>query len=143
MPEVTEAPAGGARLRWLWFAAILVALPGLAVRSKLDSDPQLAASDPYMVNLQPDRLAGILAAVPSNAVMGYVTDLAPASTAYLATFNSARFALAPRLLVFGADQPFVLGNFSRPADFAAFGREKGLELVQDFGNGAVLFRRTR
>jgi hypothetical protein len=35
----------------------------------------------------------------------------------------------------------VLGNFTRPADFAAAGRSQGLRQQQDFGNGVVLFRR--
>jgi len=33
----------------------------------------------------------------------------------------------------------VVANFSRPQDYAAFGRSRGLALVKDYGQGAVLF----
>jgi hypothetical protein len=99
------------------------------------------AADPYMVNLQPARLAGVVGAVPRTAVVGYLSDLQGNSAAALAMFNSARYALAPRLLVEGTDRDWVLGNFTRPTDYASLGRERGLELSRDFGNGVVLFQR--
>jgi hypothetical protein len=71
-----------------------------------------------------------------------VADIHDGSTAALAMFNSARYALAPRLLVEGTDRDWVLGNFAKPADYAALARERGLTVVQDFGNGVVLFGRT-
>jgi hypothetical protein len=52
------------------------------------------------------------------------------------------YALAPRLMTRSADGPeWVVGNFSHPLDYAAAGRQHQLELVKDFGNGIVLFRR--
>jgi hypothetical protein len=35
---------------------------------------------------------------------------------------------------------WVLGNFSKPVDFAQIERENRLNLVRDFGLGVVLFR---
>ena len=52
----------------------------------------------------------------------------------------AQYVLPPRLVVRGAGREWVLGNFTRPADFAAFGRSRGLELQRHFGTGVVLFR---
>jgi hypothetical protein len=49
--------------------------------------------------------------------------------------------LAPRLLEKTTNHQQVLGNFTRPADFAAIGRQYGLSLQHDFGNGVVLYRR--
>ena len=73
--------------------------------------------------------------------MGYLTDAPEGSVADSALLTGAQYVLAPRLLARGTDGEWVLGNFTRPADFAAFGRSHGLVLQQDFGNGAVLFRR--
>ncbi len=97
--------------------------------------------DPYMLAAQFSRLAPIATAVPKNAVMGYLTDVPEGSVAESAMLIGAQYVLAPRLLARGTDGEWVLGNFTRPADFAALGRSRGLALQQDFGNGAVLFRR--
>jgi hypothetical protein len=35
---------------------------------------------------------------------------------------------------------WVVGDFSKPLDVVAFGKQRGLTLVRDFGNGAVLYR---
>ncbi len=97
--------------------------------------------DPYMIAAQVSRLAPVAAAVPEDAVMGYLTDLPDGSVAASAMLMGAQYVLAPRLLARGTNGEWVLGNFTRPADFAALGRSRGLALQQDFGNGAVLFRR--
>ena len=96
--------------------------------------------DPYMVEAQFARLAGIAATVPENAVMGYLTDAQDGSAGASAMLAGAQYVLAPRLLARGTGHEWVLGNFTRPGDFAAVGRSHGLELQQDFGNGAVLYR---
>src|SRR5689334_2658483 len=101
-----------------------------AERTRLQS-----ASDPYFVEAQRSRLAGVLAAVPPQAVVGYVTNVSLQSPGGAAAFQSARYTLAPRLLVADDNHPWVLGNFSAPQDFRAFGARQRLDLVQDFGNG--------
>jgi hypothetical protein len=35
---------------------------------------------------------------------------------------------------------WVIGDFSKPLDVTEFGKQHGLTLVKDFGNGAVLYR---
>ena len=96
--------------------------------------------DPYLIAAQSTRFAPFVPSVPDNAELGYLTDLAPGVTDW-AMFLGAQYALAPRLLERGVAHPWVLGNFTRPADFAAFGQAHGLKLQQDFGNGVVLFRK--
>jgi hypothetical protein len=128
------------RVRWGFLAAVLLCLPGLLVTRRLESDAQLSLADPYMVGMQAERLAGVQAAVPPGAILGYVTDLDGGSTAAQAIFNSAQYTLAPRLLAPGVKREWVLGNFARPADFDAFGRSRGLQMVRDFGNGVVLYK---
>jgi hypothetical protein len=120
-------------------AAALLAVWGAIENFQLESASTLR--DPYMVGVQADRLAGVMQAVPPTAIVGYISDLHDDSTAAQAMFNSARYTLAPRLLIAGTDRDFVLGNFTKPMDYATFGREHGLQFVQDFGNGVVLFKK--
>jgi len=100
-------------------------------------------TDAYMVGAQAERLAGVISAVPPGAVVGYITDLKPGSVAASTAFNTASYVLAPRLLVQATDKEWVLGNFSASQDYVAAGARYGVEVVKDFGNGAVLFRRRR
>jgi len=126
--------------------AALIAAAVLAVWGAIEGfqiESESNAGDPYLVNVQPARLAGVMEAVPRTAVVGYVSDLQGSSAAAQAMFNSARYALAPRLLVEGTDRDWVLGNFAKPADYAAMAPERRLRVVQDFGNGVVLFGRAK
>jgi hypothetical protein len=118
-------------------AASLLAAWGAVENFQLETSS--STRDPYMVGVQADRLAGVIQAVPRDAIVGYISDLNDASTAAQAMFNSARYTLAPRLLVQGTDRDFVLGNFSKPSDYAAIAREHGFSSAKDFGNGVVLF----
>jgi len=106
-----------------------------------ESTYQRQSPDPYRVADQATRLAGIRDAVPANAVLGYLTDLPTEDTPATAMFFAAQYQLAPRLLQKDQSHELVLGNFTRPADFAALGRQHGLRLERDFGNGVVLFRK--
>ena len=79
---------------------------------------------------------------PENAILGYVTDVDDIQPLASAMLFSAQYTLAPRLLQKGAaSRDLVLGNFTKPADFAAFGQQRGLKLERDFGNGVILFRK--
>jgi hypothetical protein len=96
--------------------------------------------DVYQITAQLARFDAIRAAAPENAVLGYVTDLSEGIAAD-AMFGGAQYALAPRILQRNAEQDLVLGNFAKPADFAALGGSHGLRVDRDFGNGVVLYRR--
>ena len=98
--------------------------------------------DPYSIFTQEARFGSIRSRLPEGTAAGYVTDLPPGSVQAQAAFASARYALAPRMLVELSDgAEWVIGNFSRPPDVAAIAKQNGLTPVDDFGNGVVLFRR--
>lgn len=137
MPEPTAVYPP--RLKAALVAAALVALWGALESFQLENQAN-NLHDPYMVNDQPRRLTAVMQIVPQTAIVGYVSDLADKPDAWLAIFNSARYTLAPRLLVDGTDREWVLGNFTKPGDYAGVGREHGIEIVQDFGDGVVLYR---
>jgi hypothetical protein len=71
-------------------------------------------------------------------MVGYVSDLGGEAGILLA----AQYALVPVLLVERPPGGLVVGNFSRPTDFAEFGRAHGLVLLKDYGAGVTLFRKT-
>ena len=121
--------------------AILLCLWGSFASYGSESDFQQQHRDPYMVSAQFTRLGGVLSAIPEVAGLGYITDAPPGSGLEAGMFLSAQYVLAPRLLKRGAVAEWVLGNFSRPPDFASVGRSQGLLLQQDFGEGVVLFRK--
>jgi hypothetical protein len=130
---------------WLQAGVCVVAALCLisGIREYRDSDAYARAyPDPYLINAQPGRWREAARVLPDKIIAGYLSDLsfdeAPGSAAYFGVAN----ALAPRLVVRSADGPeWVVGNFSRPSDFAEAGRAHGLQLVRDFGNGVVVFQR--
>lgn len=96
--------------------------------------------DQFGVGEQRARFQELLAAVPENAVLGYVTDVPEGNDVDTLLFDTASYVLAPRLLERGANRPWVLGDFSAPLDFQGFAVQHGLRLERDFGRGVVLFR---
>ena len=121
--------------------AVLCLLVGIQTYRET-GDYARATQDPYLINAQPERVRGAAALLPPNSVAGYLSDLSYDETAGSAAYFGVANALAPRLVVRDADRPqWVIGNFSRPMDFAVVGAAHRLELVRDFGNGIVVFRR--
>jgi hypothetical protein len=119
----------------------VLALWGALAYVDFENDYQQQSRDPFMVAPQSARLEALRAALPDSAVLGYVTDAAPDSVTAQTMFNAARYALAPRMIIQGANHDAVLGNFARPADYAAYASQRGLRVARDFGNGVVLFRK--
>lgn len=123
----------------------LVCLWGSFASYGFETAYQRQNSDPYMISQQFVRFEPLLSTVPSavpeDATLGYLTDASPASTTGLAMTLGAQYVLAPRLIEKGATDDRVIGNFTRPADFAALGQSYRLRLERDFGNGVVLFRK--
>jgi hypothetical protein len=100
--------------------------------------------DAYGADRARERFRGVIEKIPANAELGYFTDIDPAQTAYVSTFLAAQYALAPRLVEFLDDKAkpeFAVGNFSRAGDFKGMGEARGYELMTDFGNGVVLYKR--
>ena len=121
--------------------AAVLALAGAFQYWDAETTFQHQSSDPYRIADQGVRLADFRAAVPPNAVLGYLADVPFEDTLGQSMYFAAQYQLAPRVLERTESADLVLGNFTRPADFAALGRAHGLRLERDFDNGVVLFRR--
>jgi hypothetical protein len=78
-------------------------------------------------------------ALPKRGTMGYLSDPAQ-GTDHETRLLQAQFALMPLILVSGADQPLIVGEFTDPAGVAK-GRDLNLTVVRDLGDGLVLFAR--
>jgi hypothetical protein len=103
-----------------------------------------AYQDPYMINAQPERLREAIPLLANQAEVGYLSDISFEVTSGSAAYFGVMYALAPRLVTRSADrEEWVVGNFSRPQDYAAAGAAHHLDVVKDFGNGIVVFRRRR
>lgn len=100
-------------------------------------------ADVYKVGDQAARFQDLMSALPPTAIVGYVSDAPVGETLGAALYSSAQYTLAPRLVTAEHLQPppeWVIGDFSKPLDMVQFGKQRGLTLVKDFGNGAVLYR---
>jgi len=102
------------------------------------------SKDPFHVQMAAEQFAPVLSRIPANAVLGYVSDLELNTDAGKAAFFATQYAIAPRILVDaskGERFDYVLGNWGLAQDYAAAGQSRGLTLVEDFGNGIVLYRK--
>jgi hypothetical protein len=122
-------------------AAAVISAWGFLEYYGVEAEAARSSRDPYMVAAQHERFASLRDAAPAGTTIGYITDLDPASTGAAAAFTGAQYVLAPLLLRKTPDAEVVLGNFSRPADFAAIGAQHGLQIERDLGQGVILFRR--
>jgi hypothetical protein len=95
-----------------------------------------AQRNAYGIGAQEQRFEAVKRELGSNAIAGYVSDLADPGFVL-----AAQHALAPVLLVDNVPFQFAVGNFSKPMDYAEFGRARHLVLVKDFGAGVTLFRK--
>ena len=124
-------------------AVVLLALAG-ALDYYQSLSATSASGDRFQIAAQVERFRGLAAALPSNAVAGYISDVPLSDATGQVLFGAARYALAPVLLTdpdSGSRPEWVVGNFVRPADPVRVAAEHGLRVVTDFGNGVVLFRR--
>lgn len=100
-------------------------------------------SDVYKIGEQTARFQDLMSALPATGIVGYVSDVPTSQTLGAVLRDGAQYALAPRLVReqrLNPGAPWVVGDFSKPLDVIQFGRDHGLALVKDFGNGAVLYR---
>lgn len=147
MPPHKDNAVAGRRPTAVTAACFIVA--ALAVVSALNSyavSARHAAAfpDTYGIESGEIRFAGVRDRVPPLAELGYVTDIEPSHAAYSNLFLAAQYVLGPRQLAPLSKTytpEWAVGNFSRPVDYSAIGARYGYEIVSDFGNGVVLFRR--
>jgi|SRR5665213_3518007 len=101
-------------------------------------------ADVYKIGEQAARFQELMSALPAEGIVGYVSDVPAGKTLASALYSGAQYTLAPRLVTDQKVKPapeWVIGNFSQPLDLVQFGKDRGLTLVRDFGNGAVLYRK--
>ena len=122
-------------------AAILLCTWGAVQYFGLEANYRQKSRDLYQLVTQTERLNDARAVIPEDAVIGYLTDLEPGSVIATSIFNITQYALAPRLLRADTNETLALGNFSRPLDYAATGRQHGLRVERDFQNGVILYRK--
>jgi len=94
-----------------------------------------------MVSLYEQRFAPLRAELSGTAAVGYLTDLPPNDISAHTELRLLQYAVAPVIVVKGAEQPLVIGNFHTASGVTASTRDKGLMLVKDLGNGVMLYRR--
>jgi hypothetical protein len=125
-------------------AVVVLALFGCLDFYQTASAYAVANRDLYQVGLQRTRLLPLMAELPPDAVIGYLSDLPLSDVRGSAAFSGAQYVLAPRVLI-RADHPtrpkWVLGVFSRVLDPTPFATSNGVEVVRTLGPGVVLFRR--
>jgi hypothetical protein len=78
-------------------AAVLLALAG-ALDYYQSLSATSASGDRFQIAVQAERFRGVAAALPSNAVAGYISDVPLSDAAGQVLFGAARYALAPVLL---------------------------------------------
>lgn len=100
----------------------------------------------YSANRPPDqtalaieRFAPLRDQIPADQTVGYFGDTRWSAGEREAALDRARFALAPRMVVYGLDQDLVVAEFpnGEPPGVPAY-----LELMVDLGQGARLYRNT-
>lgn len=118
-------------------AIVAIALLSLYSAAKLYV-PQSGPRDDFRIGDLRERFQVLDNAVPPNTLLGYVSDRPPDE----ATIFGLEYAIAPRMLVKdNVPHRFVVGNFFQPADYAEFGRTRGLTVVREFPRGVVLYER--
>lgn len=110
------------------------------------STSEFAAANPdrHGIARQQIRFREAAAVLPENTLVGYLSDLSLDEGRGNIAFFGAQYALAPRILVRfpGRYNPdWVVGNFSRPADYQALAAQHRLVVVKDLGKGLIIFRR--
>src|SRR2546426_121682 len=80
-----------------------------------------AQRDAYQIGAQEQRFETLKHELGGSAVVGYISDVSDSGV-----LLSAQHALAPVLLADNAPYQFVVGNFSKPMDYAEFGRARRL-----------------
>jgi hypothetical protein len=127
-------------------ALVVAGLAVLAAFNSYSTSRQLAERpDPYRIAAAERRFAGAMELLPQAAIIGYISDMPVGDSAGSIAYMSAQYGLAPHPLipVERSAGEWAIGNFARPGDFAAFGARLGLTLVRDFGEGVVVYQRSK
>lgn len=100
------------------------------------------ASDPWGIAARHARFATMASKLGTVKTLGFITAAADSATSE-ALYYDAAFELAPRFVLLNDNHPseFIAGSFTTPIDPRLIAQANGLQVVEDFGGGVVLFRR--
>lgn len=128
----------------------LVALLALALRSNLRLFQQEALLQFRFVSgdeitAYDQLIAGFRKALPEHGVIGYLTHLSPEAIESdgdaVAEYYLTQYALSPLVVAKRPSYPLVFGNFRHGAPDSEMIASNDLTLVDDLGNGVMLFSR--
>ncbi len=90
--------------------------------------------------LMEHRLARLRQHLPARGAVGYIGD--ESRWDYAATFKvAAQYVLAPLVVEDGPRHELIVGNFFDRPDPVEVARRHDLVILQDFGDGVILFKR--
>jgi len=139
MPPVTFRPGSAAAL----FLIAGMALVSLFVQSwnftKITTSRVERAVDP--VTAFEARFSPLKMDNPIHGPVGYLGDRKPKDLQSVMAFMLTQYTLAPVVVEQGAAHEFVIGNFFSAPPTSDQLLELKLEMVRDFQNGVVLYRR--
>lgn len=132
-----------------WFARRLIAV-GLLVAFALISSNHVFVKERRRYRKMPttdaitrydQRFEPLRAHLPAHELVGYVGSTGTSWQDNLDPFFATQYAVAPVVLSRRADRPLVVGNFNLADPTQKPPDDPKLQLIEDFGDGVMLFRR--
>ena len=121
--------------------ALLVCAALLANLARLKELWELPPANVGEMAQRDQRLEPLRSVLPKHGRVGYVSD-ARDKVELEMRLMLAQFSLAPVILVSGAEQAPIVGDFSN-SDAIGRGLDPNLTVLRDFGNGVVLLGRAQ
>jgi hypothetical protein len=97
--------------------------------------------DQFGISKQLPRFEALRDTLPQDAIIGYVSDLKKGTLQADSMFGAAQYALAPRILQWGPEYRWVLGNFANGEQAENWAGQRGLRIQRRFDAGLILFSR--
>ena len=132
-----------------WFIRHLIAA-GLLVAFALISSNRLFVKErrkyrklptPDAISRYDRRFETLRAHLPAHEPVGYVGSTGTSWQDNLDPFFATQYALSPVVLTRRADRTLVVGNFNVADPTQKPPSDPKLQLIEDFGDGVMLFRR--
>ena len=125
----------------LHIALAILVLPSVLAATKLGLNqlrqlPQIR--EPNLAEESERRFAALKESVPPSATLGFISD--EPRPEWGRRFRMARYTLSPVAVVREVGTHYVVGNLTSPDVVEEVAKENGLEVVQNFGDGVVLYR---
>jgi hypothetical protein len=89
-----------------------------------------------------NRFTNLRNTVTPNTVFGYISDNPERTQVNQAEYYLTQYALAPAVVIESPNAQLVVANTHTPTPNVAALKSNNLALIQDFGNGVLLCRRS-